>query len=159
MTRLWGVGFVVALASSLAPTVTRPAPRCPVWTVVERAADDDNLGLVACVGPRREVGWLDLYNSTSPSAPRILDDVIGTAFVFATNLLVDPPVRRCGVATSLLVAAEGVCRDWGHVAIVLSATPDHLPSWNLYRSLGYRQVRAAISAKSASVVLCKLLAA
>lgn len=154
----------LARVSSLSLPVTAPrkqASTCPVWTVSLRASDfDADVCLVANTIDRREIGWLDLYRTTRSSHlhARLLDASLEIPHLFATNLLVDPSVRRCGVATSLLLAAEQVGKEWGLIRIMISAKPSHLPSWKLYRKMGYAQVRAALSRGSASVLLCKTVA-
>lgn len=76
--------------------------------------------------------------------------------LFANNLLVEIPARRCGVATSLLAAAEDLGREWGLPKIRISAKPDHKPSWFLYRKLGFTQAKGvSLSRHSKSVVLEK----
>lgn len=122
-----------------------PPRTCPVWTVSKRACDFADAQLVACSGPRREIGWLDLS--------RVEDD-----HVLANNLLVDIPARRCGVATSLMTAAEDVGREWGLPKIRISAKPEHAPAWRLYRELGYSQAKGvSLSRHSKSVILEKFI--
>lgn len=126
---------------------------CPVWTMCPRLTDDADLCLAAIVGSR-DVGWLELHVAQPGMHAKILDeDPVDR--LLATNLLVDTSVRRCGIATHLLATAEQVAKHWGLADVLVSVIPEHAPSWNLFRKLGYRPVRAALSTRSKSRLLCK----
>lgn len=155
---LWISGVASLAPPSVSPR--RPPARCPVWTVVQRPSEAQTSLVASADYGRRDIGWVDVYLCTThdPLLHARLHDDDGSPHVFLTNLIVDASVRRCGVATSLLLAAERLALEWGVLQIVVSAKPSHAPSWDLYRKLGYTPVRAALSRRSTSVLLCKELA-
>mmetsp|Transcript_3830 Transcript_3830/g.5345 ORF Transcript_3830/g.5345 Transcript_3830/m.5345 type:complete len:192 (+) Transcript_3830:178-753(+) len=118
------------------------------WTIAARRLEssdaNDAVALTAvCNQKYREIGWFEVYYQNSNDA-------------FATNLLVDVEHRRRGIGTDLLRHAEYlVSRVWCLDTLILTAQPDHLPSWSLYVKKRGFIPKAHLSAHSSSIKLHK----
>jgi len=109
-----------------------------------------------------EVGWLELYykaaddgrNLAVPS--RIEDEERSRAF--GTNLYVESDVRRLGVATALIEAAECVVGEWQLSELVMTSVRDS-PSHHLLMGLGFQEANHKFGEGSKAVLLRKVLTA
>lgn len=59
-------------------------------------------------------------------------------FPYLSNLAVDPKFRRYGLASSLLISCEQVCKDWGFEDLYLHVLENNHQAKQLYFKLGYR---------------------
>jgi ribosomal protein S18 acetylase RimI-like enzyme len=59
-------------------------------------------------------------------------------YPYLSNLAVHPQHRRYGLASSLLISCEQVCKDWGFEDLYLHVLENNHQARQLYFKLGYR---------------------
>ncbi len=71
----------------------------------------------------------------------LVDQPIGRKDVYVSDVAVERPFRRQGIARTMLYYAEKVARLWGKKALVLDVSARNEPARRLYLSLGYTEER------------------
>ncbi|CAM9439461.1 unnamed protein product [Phaeothamnion confervicola] len=93
-----------------------------------------------------EVSLQATNGQTAPPlpVPRIWKQILGFPHAlrpYISNVLVDPMVRRQGVAQNLMRACEEQARAWGHGEVYLHVELTNEAALGLYCGMGYERVR------------------
>mmetsp|Transcript_5104 Transcript_5104/g.15115 ORF Transcript_5104/g.15115 Transcript_5104/m.15115 type:complete len:164 (+) Transcript_5104:255-746(+) len=152
--------MLVTAAAGLALPPKLRGVRADRWKfdILTRVKHENKVEIVA-VDKRGEVGWFEVLRARAGNPPlhANLPDEPAVDRAFGRDIMVDAQCRRRGVGEALMRAAEDVVRDWKLSELVLSCVKGHEPSYNLYRKLGFEEVKADLAKDSESVMLRKFV--
>ncbi len=156
--------LLVTSAVAMAPRASRPKKirgvREDRWSfdILTRWKKEGEHAQIVATDSRGEVGWFEVLRSRGGNvlhAPLKNEPVVERAF--GTNVMVEPDVRKRGVATALFSRAEEIVREWNLNEFLLTCVQNHEPSYNLYRKLGFEEVDAELAKDSDSVMMRKFV--
>ena len=148
----------------MAPRATRPKKirgvREDRWSfdILTKWKKEGEHAQIVATDARGEVGWFEVLRSRGGNvlhAPLKGEPAVERAF--GTNVMVEPDVRKRGVATALFSRAEEIVREWNLNEFLLTCVQNHEPSYNLYRKLGFEEVDAELAKDSDSVMMRKFV--
>ena len=156
--------LLITSAVAMAPRANRPKKirgvREDRWSfdILTKWKKDGEHAQIVATDSRGEVGWFEVLRSRGGNvlhAPLKNEPVVERAF--GTNVMVEPDVRKRGVATALFSRAEEIVREWDLQEFLLTCVKGHEPSYNLYRKLGFAEVDAELAKDSDSVMMRKFV--
>ena len=156
--------LLITGAVAMAPRASRPKKirgvREDRWSfdVLTKWKKDGEHAQIVATDARGEVGWFEVLRSRGGNvlhAPLKGEPAVERAF--GTNVMVEPDVRKRGVATALFSRAEEIVREWDLQEFLLTCVKGHEPSYNLYRKLGFEEVDAELAKDSDSVMMRKFV--
>ena len=156
--------LLITGAVAMAPRASRPKKirgvREDRWSfdILTKWKKDGEHAQIVATDARGEVGWFEVLRSRGGNvlhAPLKGEPAVERAF--GTNVMVEPDVRKRGVATALFSRAEEIVREWNLNEFLLTCVQNHEPSYNLYRKLGFEEVDAELAKDSDSVMMRKFV--
>ena len=156
--------LLITGAVAMAPRASRPKKirgvREDRWSfdILTKWKKDGEHAQIVATDARGEVGWFEVLRSRGGNvlhAPLKGEPAVERAF--GTNVMVEPDVRKRGVATALFSRAEEIVREWDLQEFLLTCVKGHEPSYNLYRKLGFEEVDAELAKDSDSVMMRKFV--
>ena len=156
--------LLITGAVAMAPRASRPKKirgvREDRWSfdILTKWKKDGEHAQIVATDARGEVGWFEVLRSRGGNvlhAPLKGEPAVERAF--GTNVMVEPDVRKRGVATALFSRAEEIVREWDLQEFLLTCVKGHEPSYTLYRKLGFEEVDAELAKDSDSVMMRKFV--